>query len=416
MEVAHVLRKYVPSEWGGVETALVNLVRGLNTHGIHSSVYCPSIEESVPYDPLRDVGARIHRYRSFLPIVGLSPERRKNLISVGGNIFSFELFTMLMAHKQLNLIHAHTLNRIGAISARVAQLKGIPLVVSVHGGYLDLPPEVESTYRRKGFEFEWGKALGMFVGSRNLIANADAVITCNIVEEELIRRKFPEKQVIYLPNSIDHRRFASDHRQKMLDRYPLLKNKKFLLMLGRIDPVKNQKWAIENSLSLLKEFQDLNIVLAGSLSNQSYFAEIKKFVESEGLSSRFFYIDDLRAGSEELTGLLQAATLSVLASKSETFGIVILESWAAGTPVVASSTSGAKTLIEDGANGMLFTLDEPATYVAAVKKVLNSENFAKSLIDNSTTRFLRNYSYDIIATKMEAIYANLVGKVKKCAT
>lgn len=49
-------------------------------------------------------------------------------------------------------------------------------------------------------------------------------------------------------------------------------------------------------------------------------------------------------------------------SRDETFGIVVLEAWSAGLPVLASAVGGLKQLVRDGENGLLFEPDNLAAF------------------------------------------------------
>ena len=64
--------------------------------------------------------------------------------------------------------------------------------------------------------------------------------------------------------------------------------------------------------------------------------------------------------------LLRAADICVLPSRWEPFGTVMLEAWAAGTPLVAAASQGPAALIEDGGNGLLVPVDDVAALAAAV--------------------------------------------------
>src|SRR5579872_2953066 len=130
MRVAHLLRKYNPAEWGGTETAIQRLCEGLGQQGVHSTVYCPEIEHTSDVeDPLRSAGCQIERFKAFVPILGISENEKRQLVSVGGNLMSFGLIASLWSQKEISIIHAHALGRIGAIGLRVARHRGLPLVV-----------------------------------------------------------------------------------------------------------------------------------------------------------------------------------------------------------------------------------------------------------------------------------------------
>src|SRR5260221_817423 len=91
MQVVHLLRKYNPAEWGGTETALLRLFDGLRQHGVTPVVFCPRAKNGFAADPLAESGCAVKRFRACVPIWGISPEQKKKLTAVGGNLMSFDL-------------------------------------------------------------------------------------------------------------------------------------------------------------------------------------------------------------------------------------------------------------------------------------------------------------------------------------
>ena len=72
------------------------------------------------------------------------PEQEKRqMISVGGNLMSFDLMKSLWREKEISVVHTHALGRIGAIGGTLARRRKLPLVISIHGGLLDLPEAVK---------------------------------------------------------------------------------------------------------------------------------------------------------------------------------------------------------------------------------------------------------------------------------
>ncbi|MEW6157859.1 MAG: glycosyltransferase, partial [Verrucomicrobiota bacterium] len=233
--VAHVLRKYNPSEWGGTETAVHRLVEGLRHHAVESVVFAPHCEHSTTPDPLKAHGHAVKRFRSFLPVSGISKEQRRQLIAIGGNLMSFELGWRLLREPGLTAIHTHCLNRLGAISLWAARRRRIPLVVTIHGGALDLPDEVLRQLAeplRGGWE--WGKPFGALLRSRRLLELADAVLTCNPTEAKRLREKWPAQRVLVQPHSVPVQQFATDHREAARHAFPAIGNRRVLLSVGRI--------------------------------------------------------------------------------------------------------------------------------------------------------------------------------------
>src|SRR5512133_666849 len=98
MRAAHLLRKLDPAEWSGTEMAVQRLLEGLREQGVTPVIYCPRIAAGTA-DPLNSSGFQVQRFKAFVPIVGLSRERKQQLVSVGGNLMSFDLLPALWKEK-----------------------------------------------------------------------------------------------------------------------------------------------------------------------------------------------------------------------------------------------------------------------------------------------------------------------------
>src|SRR5690349_11166447 len=104
MHIAHILRKYNPSEWGGTETAVKLLLDGLKQEGVGGTVYCPRLPQEPVRDPLKESGHPIRRYRATVPVFNLTDEQRAQLVAVGGNLMSFDLAGRLLLHRGLSVV------------------------------------------------------------------------------------------------------------------------------------------------------------------------------------------------------------------------------------------------------------------------------------------------------------------------
>jgi alpha-maltose-1-phosphate synthase len=408
MKIAHLLRKYNPDEWGGTETAVQRLLDGLGHFQTHCLVYAPRLAAEPLSDPLRAAGHQVVRYSAFLPVARLSPEKRGQLVGIGGNLMSFDLPWKLFREPGLSVIHTHALNRIGGIGLRVAQLRKLPLVATIHGGVLDLPEQVKAKLAEpmQG-GFEWGKIFGPLLASRKLLDQADAIITCNRKEAALLQQKFPGKTVLSLPHPVPVERFEEDHRQKAFKEFPVLQGRPYLLALGRIDPVKNQLWAIQQLPLLLKKHPGLLLVLAGPCTDEAYGKLLKKEVRHAGLEEHVLMTGGLPENSASLTGLLQGAKAVVVPSLSETFGLVIIEAWAAGTPVLSTRTSGALDLVEDGENGVFFELENPAQFQERALKILSDPEVCRTLARGGSIKVRSHYDARQVAGRVHQLYQEL---------
>lgn len=384
MKIAHVLQKYEPLEWGGTETALVQAIKGMNDLGVKSVTFCPQRRYNDKFatrDPIQEAGCPVKRFKAFLPVWGINDQQRARLEAIGGNLMSLELPFQLWHERDLSLIHAHVLGRLGGIARMLSRARGIPLVVTIHGGVLSFPRQVTELLiapLRGGWE--WGKALGWMVGSRRILAEADAIITVNEQEAALLKKRYPNQRICFIPpGGVRVADYQVDHREATYRAYPRLRNRAFLLTVARIDRIKNQAWLIQQAPKLFRRHPKLMLVLAGPTTDLAYAESLNREIRRLNLTERVILTGCLPLEDPRLVGLYQAASALILTSLAEPFGLVVLEAWASGTVVISSRTAGPTQLIRHGKNGWLFDLDKPETFHTVIKRTLSENGVAKQL-------------------------------------
>jgi glycosyltransferase involved in cell wall biosynthesis len=410
LRTIHVLRKLDRAEWGGTETALERLFEGLRENDVEAVVYGPRPPHPMPPEP-----PGVQRLHAFVPIWGLSPQRRRQLVSVSGNLMSFDLASLLWKERDAGIIHTHTLGRLGGIARLVAKFRRVPFVVSIHGGVLDLPEKVRQEFNtpvRDGWE--WGRVFGWLLGSRLLFRDADCIITCNETEAAMLRQRHPDKRIVVQPHGVPLAVFQTDHRPEARTAFPQMVGRQTLLCVGRVDPIKNQAWLIERAPAIFQKHPKALLVLAGPCTNEAYGELIRRKIQEVGLSSRVLLTGGLPPNDPRLIGLMQESNALLLPSLSETFGLVVLEAWAAGTVVVSSRASGPSALIRDGENGGLFGLDQTGPFHAAVDRALTDPALGRRMAARGAA-ISQQYSLAALAERLKKLYEELIQE-KQCAT
>ena len=322
---------------------------------------------------------------------------------------SFGLLPALWRERDVALIHTHTLGRLGGIASAVARGRSLPLVVSIHGGLLDLPPALKTTLNAPAHGgFDWGKIFGLLLQSRRLIHHADAVFTCNPREAELLRNDYPGKRIEIQPHGVPLGPYQQNHRAAALEAFPQIRDRDVLLCVGRIDPVKNQAWLINQAPEILRNHPDALLVLVGACTNEAYGQSLERQARELGISHRVLITGGLPSGDPRLIGLFQAARALLLPSVSETFGVVLLEAWAAGTTVISSRTSGASALVRDGENGWLFDLSDPGAFHRAVGQTLLDSGLRARLAESGRQLVNREYDVTSVGRRVKQIYQELI--------
>lgn len=410
LKVAQILRKYQPNEWAGTEMAVLRMLKSLRLKNVSCKIFCPTLEE-ITLGPFEKEGFDVCRVEAVLPLLGLTPENKAKLISVGGNLLSFQLFWALWKEPNLSLIHSHTMGLFGATAMLVACLRKIPLVVTIHGGALDIPRETKESLMAplKG-TFNWGKPFTLFLRARQLLENADLVLTCNPKEAELLKAKYPQQRIEVTRHSIDPEDYQKDYRHLVSKVYPDSANHTLMLVIGRIDPVKNQLWLVEQFPELLQAHPRLKLFLVGPQTNREYADKVKQKIHQLNLEQHIILTGAIGSDDPLLTGFYQIAKVIVLPSVAEPFGLVILEAWATGAAMIASKTSGALSLIDDRKTGWLFDLNEPSTFHKAVKEVLLNPSLCQEITTHAKEHVLANYDMIHQGQNMRKLYESTIHK------
>src|SRR4029077_15153560 len=168
-----------------------------------------------------------------------------------------------------------------------------------------------------------------------------------------------------------------------------------LLCVGRIDPIKNQGWLIDPAPQIFQKHPRALLVLAGACTDEAYGEAIQRKIEELGLQERVLLTGGLLPDDPRLIGLFQEAEVLLLSSRSETFGLVILEAWATGTMVLSSRTSGACTLVRNGQNGWVFGVENPQTFHEPLDQALAKSEIARHVLRRGNDEV--NNEYNIVA-------------------
>ena len=175
----------------------------------------------------------------------------------------------------------------------------------------------------------WGKMIDIAMRWTRRVPEDFGGIVC-VGEDEYERYRAKHPHVMFLPNGVDTSLFSSLSRSRAPS-HPLT-----LLCVARIDRQKNQMALVE----AVARHPDMALRLVGPVTQPDYNEELKRRAAELGVADRVAFVGALKPGSPELIAEYANADAFALASRHEPFGIVVLEAWAAGLPVVASDVGG----------------------------------------------------------------------------
>jgi glycosyltransferase involved in cell wall biosynthesis len=156
------------------------------------------------------------------------------------------------------------------------------------------------------------------------------------------------------------------------------------LVVGRMDPIKGQDLVIDAMAHLALSYPLLKLVLVGNgsfsgsqgglgLSKSSVWrSHLEQMVKERGLEGRVVFTGHL--GQEELDCLYQRCRFSILPSVREGFGLVAVESWLHGRPVIVTERAGVAELVKDGVNGLLFRPDASGALEHQMRRLMDDRS------------------------------------------
>ncbi len=164
-----------------------------------------------------------------------------------------------------------------------------------------------------------------------------------------------------------------------------------LLYVGRIVEWKRVHLAIEALQELIKNgFPEAKLKIIGPTSSEEYLNSLKVLVEKYSLTEKVFFLGHKE--HDELPKYFQEADLFLLPSDKETFGMVMIESMACGTPVAGMDCPGGPAdVITNGVDGILST---PEEYAEAIVRFFQNQDVVKQMKTNARETAVNKYSIE----------------------
>ncbi len=427
MRIAHVLRRLSFDDWGGTEQVVWNIAKAQKAAGHEVRLFATTALWRGLDDDRRDGrdrrdgslevvdGIEIVRFKPIYPWWPMPKALVDELDRKGGNPFVPGLGKALCEWKP-DVIHCHAMARIAELCLRTAQKLTTPnsqlstkTVVSLHGGGANVPGEEAKSLRAptRG-RLPWGKAIDILMGwTRRVPEDFDGIVC--VGEDEAEKYRGRHEHVMYLPNGVDCRLFEEragatvGDRQATTNRLPAVDGRLSLLCVARIDRQKNQMMLVE----WLARNPGATVRLVGPVTQPDYRAGLEARAAQLGVSERVSFAGALKPASAELLREYANADVFVLPSRHEPFGIVVLEAWAAGLPVVASDVGGLGKLCAAHpwaaitfAPGVIDALDDALRRVgsdAALRERLSSAGRAAAA----------EYDWRTLASRLVDFYAEI---------
>lgn len=236
------------------------------------------------------------------------------------------------------------------------------------------------------------------------LRNVSAAIAVSPPVRLQLERIFPIDKVRDIPNGINMSvEFVDDGGFREFHNIP--ENDPLIVTLGELKLLKGQRDFVLAANEVLKRFPECRFVVAGKDNSidKRFRRELKRLVRVFGHENRFIWLDWL----EDIRPMLAATDLFISPSHSESFGLAILDAMAAGTPVLATATDGARELIRDPQ--ALVPIKDPLALAEKICWFLENADERANLGETLKATAHQKYGLDQMVNTTEALYRQLSG-------
>jgi glycosyltransferase involved in cell wall biosynthesis len=176
-------------------------------------------------------------------------------------------------------------------------------------------------------------------------------------------------------------------------------------MLGEISPVKGQEDFVRAAAIIAPEDGDVRFVIAGrdNSADGKHRRGIEALVKELALSGRVDLVDEI----DDVSKFFSELDVFVSGARSEAFGLAIVEAMACGLPVVATTTAGAREIIEDHQTGRLVPIHDVAEMARVISELLKDAAQRESLAANARREVNEKFSLERMVNETEQLYRDI---------
>jgi D-inositol-3-phosphate glycosyltransferase len=277
----------------------------------------------------------------------------------------------------------------GLAGHRLKHELNIPLIMTFH-----------TLERVKAETFE-GESEDRAFQEAAIFACADAVLaSCDVEAEQFVRFYNAERSRVHVvPLGVEHAFFSPGYRPQARRALGIKGEDSMLLFVGRLQALKGVDLALETLIELRNRGRNIMLAIVGGPSGpdgRATLASLHRRVEEAGVISHVSFVAP--QSHQLLSTWMRASDVMLVPSRTESFGLVALESSACGTPVVASDVGGLMTLIDEGVTGFLVDERDPTVWADAVEVALDPAN--ATAMSNAAVLLARRYTWRSAASSL----------------
>jgi len=368
---------------GGEEIQAQWLAKSLNERGIPVHVLARRHSESVPKDGLPP--------NDCIQGVDVTRVYSRGGGKLGSLVFVACALWHLVIHGRKGIYSAHDVGATGWLAVIARFLLRGRSVVKLRSGV-------------PGYVHRYSTMLGRWQFSI-LLRSADRVVQVNKELERFTRELgLSPQRVAFVPNAVDTKVFSPSTifgKTEARRRLALPLDKTVVLYVGRLEPVKG----VDILLSAWS-------LMSTAVRSNSVLVVVGDGLEREHLMAMADFLgirqDVIFAGAQQMVReYYKTADIFVLPSRSEGMSVALAEAMSCGLPVVASAVGGAKDILQDGQNGVIFAPEDNEELARKLSCIIENRDRWDELGLAARETAISHNDLEVLAHRMCDLYAEL---------
>ena len=235
---------------------------------------------------------------------------------------------------------------------------------------------------------------------------ADRVVTVSgvLADEVKTQYRIPDWKLRVVRNGINCGRFDGTIDPGVCRRtYGIGPMDPMVLFVGRLTIQKGPDLLLEAVPGILARRPDARIVFVGD----GYMRrDLERRADQLGVRHAVRFLGSMSANGD-LTNLYKSTDVVCIPSRNEPFGIVVLEAWAAGKPVVVTRNGGPCEMVGHNHEGLV-VYDNPGSIGWGINEIFGNFAHARWMGERGRVKAAFNFTWDISAAQTEGIYGELM--------
>ncbi|MBI4526154.1 MAG: GT4 family glycosyltransferase PelF [Deltaproteobacteria bacterium] len=279
-----------------------------------------------------------------------------------------------------------------------------PNLFAIPAAWFSRVPVIVASIRDTGAYLTPGKKRAQKMVCRladRIVVNAEAV------RNWLIEEGFNPKKITVIHNGIDVSRFQKKRSGSRLRQdFGLSPHSPIIAVISRLNPLKGIHYFLDAAAQISRRFPEARFLIIGD--SDEYRKELEDCAGRLGIRERVIFT----GFRLDIAELLSEISISVLPSLTEGLSNTLLESMAAGVPVVATEVGGNPELVQDGITGLLVPPRDPGALARAISLLLEKREMALQFGHAGRERAAKLFSLEKMVAHTERLYLELLERAE----